>query len=107
MEGGEGQMMSDDAQRFLDALHDYIVPVIGPAASGIVGFALGRGKDKAMAAKIEADADATALDSITNSFQTMIEGYERRIEDLTAEVTALRNEVKALRQALDQRPRTG
>ena len=93
--------MSEDAQRFIDALHDYLIPVIGPAATGIVGFILGKRKDNAEAAKIEADADATALDSITHSFQTMIAGYERRIEDLTAEVNALRDEVKELRKALN------
>ena len=39
------------------------------------------------------------------SFKALIDGYERRIEDLTAEVTSLRDEVKKLRQALDERPR--
>jgi len=98
-------MISEDAQRFLEALHDYLVPIIGPAATGIIGFAVGRRKDRAEANKIEAEADVIALDSVTASFKALIDGYERRIEDLTAEVTSLRDEVKALRQALDQRPR--
>lgn len=99
-------MVSEDAQRFLEALHDYLVPVIGPAATGLIGFAVGRHKDRAEASKIEAEGDALALDSVTASFKALIDGYERRIEDLTAEVTSLREEVKALRQALDKRPRT-
>lgn len=98
-------MISEEAQRFLEALHDYLVPIIGPAATGIIGFAVGRRKDRAEANKLDAEADVIALDSVTASFKALIDGYERRIEDLTAEVMDLRDEVKALRQALDQRPR--
>ena len=98
-------MISEEARKFLAELHDYLVPVVGPVASGLVGFMFGRRRDRAEAAQIEANADATALDSITKSFHTMIDGYEQRIADLTAEVTALRDEVRELRQALDKRPR--
>lgn len=105
LEGCEGEIMSEDAQRFLDALHGYLEPAIGAAATGIVGYVFGRRKDRAEANKIDAEADVIALDSVTASFKALIDGYERRIEDLTAEVTELRVEVKALRQALDQRPR--
>lgn len=98
-------MISEEAQRFLEALHDYLVPVIGPAATGIIGFAVGRRKDRAEANKLDAEADVMALDSVTASFKALIDGYERRIEDLTNEVMDLREEVRALRQALDQRPR--
>ena len=97
--------MSDDAQRFLDAIHDYLVPLLGPAATGVVGFVVGRRREAAEVVKMEAEADATAIESITSSFQTLIDGYEKRIEDLTKEVTGLREEVKALRKALDARPR--
>jgi predicted RNase H-like nuclease (RuvC/YqgF family) len=97
--------MSDEAQRFLEALHDYLVPVIGPAATGVVGFMVGKRKDRAEANKIDAEADVLAIDSVTASFKTLIDGYERRIEDLTAEVTELREEIKELRKALDVRPR--
>lgn len=98
--------MTEDAERFLNAIHDYLVPVIGPAATGVVGYVLGKRRDNAEAAKIETEADAVALNSITSSFQTLIDGYERRIEDLTHEVSALREEVKDLRRALDLRPNT-
>ena len=54
---------------------------------------------------LNAEADVLAIDSVTASFKTLIDGYERRIDDLTAEVTSLRDEVKKLRQALDERPR--
>lgn len=97
-------MMSEEAQRFLDAVHEYLVPVIGPAATGIVGYVVGRKKDAAEANKMDAEADKMAIDSITSSFHTLIDGYERRIEDLTTEVNALREEVKSLRKALDRRP---
>lgn len=96
--------MSDDAQKFIDAIHDYLVPVIGPAATGIIGYVVGRKRDTAEANKIDAEADKMAIDTITSSFQTLIDGYERRIEDLTTEVNALRDEVKELRKALDKRP---
>jgi len=98
-------MISEDAQRFLEALHDYLVPLIGPAATGFVGFVVGRKKNSAEANKIDAEADVLAIDSVTASFKTLIDGYERRIEDLTAEVVSLRDEVKDLRKALDVRPR--
>jgi hypothetical protein len=101
------KMISEDAQRFLETLHDYLVPVIGPAATGLIGFAVGRHKDRAEANKIDAEADAMAIDSVTASFKALIDGYERRIEDLTEEVVSLRKEVKALRQALDKRPASG
>lgn len=97
--------MTDDAQRFLDALHEYLLPALGTAATGVVGYLAGRRKDVAEANKIEAEADVMAIDSVTASFKALIDGYERRIEDLTAEVTSLRDEVKKLRQALDERPR--
>jgi t-SNARE complex subunit (syntaxin) len=98
-------MISEDAQRFLEALHDYLVPLIGPAATGFVGFVVGRKKNSAEANKIDAEADVLAIDSITCSFQALINGYERRIDDLTTEVTELREEIKELRKALDVRPR--
>ena len=37
--------------------------------------------------------------------QTLMDGYEQRIGDLTNEVHGLREEVKSLRKALDQRAR--
>lgn len=97
-------MVSEEAQRFLDTLHQYLLPALGTAATGVVGYIAGRRRDMAEAHKIDAEADTMAIDSVTASFRTLIDGYERRIEDLTAEVTSLRVEVKALRQALDKRP---
>lgn len=47
---------------------------------------------------------AAEIDAITRRFETLIDGYENRITDLTAEVTALRKEVADLRKALDRRP---
>lgn len=96
--------MTQDAEKLLEAIHDYLVPVIGPAATGLVGYLAGRGRNAAEINKMDAEADKTALDSITSSFQTLIDGYEKRIEDLTAEVGALREEIKELRKALDKRP---
>jgi hypothetical protein len=98
-----GAEMSQDAERFLEALHDYLVPLIGPVATGLIGFVIGHKKTGAEANKIDAEADKLGLDAITSSFQTLIDGYEKRIEDLTNEVSILREEVKSLRKALDKR----
>jgi hypothetical protein len=48
---------------------------------------------------------AQEIDAITKRFDTLMDGYENRIKDLTQEVQDLRKEVAALRKALDQRPR--
>ena len=50
-------------------------------------------------------SDALFSEALTQKLQTLIDGYEKRIADLTAEVHSLRDEVKALRKALDDRPR--
>lgn len=42
--------------------------------------------------------------AIQAATKTLIEGYETRVAELTAEVHALRAEVVALRKALDSRP---
>ena len=55
--------------------------------------------------QLEAEGEAIQLDSITRHFETLIDGYEKRVKDLTDEVEALRKEVQSLRQALDKRPR--
>jgi hypothetical protein len=46
---------------------------------------------------------AAEIDAITKRFQTLIDGYEQRVKDLTSEVKLLREEVVALRKALDAR----
>ncbi len=96
--------ISGEAQRFLDALKEYGTLVSAPAGA-VLGYMAGRRKNDAEATKLEADAGAVTLDSMTRSFRTMIEGYEERIADLTREVDSLREEVKALRKELDRRPR--
>jgi hypothetical protein len=45
--------------------------------------------------------DAAIIDALTRRFQTLIEGYEKRIADLTAEVKLLRTEVINLHARLD------
>jgi lipopolysaccharide export system ATP-binding protein len=63
---------------------------------------------KAQAATDKKDllANEVAIAEATNKrFQTLMDGYEQRIGDLTAEVHALREEVKSLRKALDTRSR--
>jgi len=46
--------------------------------------------------------NADEIDSLTKRFETLIDGYERRIEDLTHEVDLLRTEVVRLRQFIDE-----
>ena len=100
-------MLSEDAQRLVDAMRDYVAPFVGPVAGGAIGYFAGRGKIKAEANKLDADAQAAQLDSITRHFQALITGYESRVKDLTGEIEDLREEVQKLRKALDQRPRPG
>jgi len=101
-----GVKVTEDEQRFLDAVREYIAPILGSLTVGAMGYFAGRKKINAEAEKIETEAEVARLDSLTKNFQALIDGYERRIEDLTNEVEALRIEVKSLRQALDKRPRT-
>ncbi len=98
-------MISDEGQRLVDAMKDYIAPFVAPVATGAIGYWTGRKKVDAEANKLDADAQAAQLDSITRHFQALIAGYEARVKDLTDEIDSLRDEVLKLRQALDQRPR--
>lgn len=104
--------MTEEGQRLLELMRDYFTPVIGPAAGGALGFFAGSRKRAAEAVKLEAEADAVQMDSITRQFQALINAYEKRIEDLTTEIHSLRAEVSAnkieiiaLRKALDRHPR--
>ena len=99
------EMLSEDGQRLVDAMRDYIAPFVAPVASGAIGYFAGRKRINAEANKLDADAQALQLDSITRHFQALIAGYEARVKDLTDEIENLRDEVLNLRQALDQRPR--
>lgn len=95
--------MTEDAQKFLEALKEYGAALSAPV--GLIGFILGRKKAAAETRKLDADAAASKLDSMTRHFQALIDGYEARVKDLTDEIDALRVEIKELRQALDKRPR--
>lgn len=97
-------MISEEAQRFIDAIKEYGV-VIGPAFGGMIGYMAGRKKIDAEASKLEIEGEVAQLDGITRHFEALIDGYEKRIADLTSEVHLLRDEVKQLRKALDSRPR--
>lgn len=99
------QMISDEGQRLVDAIKDYIAPFVAPVATGAIGYFAGAKKTDAEANKLDADAQAAQLDAITRHFQALIAGYEARVKDLTDEIDSLRDEVLKLRQALDQRPR--
>lgn len=97
-------MISEEAQRFVDAIKDYS-GVLGPAMGGFVGYMAGRRKIDAEVTKLEMDTEIAQLDGITRHFEALIDGYEKRIADLTSEVHSLRDEVRQLRKALDARPR--
>lgn len=97
-------MISDEAARLLEAIKEYGAIITAPGGAAL-GWYLGRRKAEAEAGKIENEGEAAKLDAITRHMEKLIDGYERRIEDLTREVTSLRTEIVELRQALDKRPR--
>lgn len=97
-------MISDEAAKLIEAVKDYGATLTVPGSAAI-GWYLGRRKADAEAGKIENEGEAAKLDAITRHMEKLIDGYERRIEDLTKEVTSLRTEIVELRQALDRRPR--
>lgn len=99
------EMISEEGQRLIDAIREYVTPYLVPVAGGAIGYIAGQKKMAAEANKLEVEADAAQLDSITRHFQALITGYEARVKDLTDEIEDLRAEVMALRKALDQRPR--
>lgn len=81
-------------QTLYDILKEFVGPATGSAAGGVVGYVVGK-------RRLDAEADAVSLDAITRHFTALIDGYERRINDLTAEINKLRDEVVSLRLALD------
>lgn len=97
-------MISDEAAKLLEAIKEYGSTFTAPGAAAI-GWYLGRKKSDAEANKLDSEGDAAKLDSITRHMAALIDGYEKRIDDLTQEVTALRAEIVELRQALDRRSR--
>ncbi|TDX63982.1 hypothetical protein EDE12_106127 [Methylosinus sp. sav-2] len=115
MAQGEGDMIG-----MLDRAKDWLLPLAsGATPAAIFGWLAGRKKAEAETAKVaadatkataeaskaEAEADAVYAGILNERFKALIDGYEKRIADLTAEVHGLRDEVKALRQALDSRTR--
>jgi len=90
-----------------ELVKDFFVPVGGPAIGGVLGYVAARRKNDILADQVDAKSDAIQLDAITRHFEALIQGYEKRIVDLTTEIDALRDEIKDLRKALDKRPRPG
>lgn len=90
-----------------EMVKDFFVPVGGPAVGGLLGYLAARQKNQILDGHLDAKGDAIQLDAITRHFEALIDGYEKRINDLTSEVHQLRDEVKKLRQALDARARAG
>lgn len=88
-----------------ELIKDFVVPVGGPAVGGVLGYAAAKRKNEILADQADVKGDVLQLDSITRHFEALIEGYEKRIIDLTKEIDDLRDEIKALRKALDRRPR--
>lgn len=97
-------MAHEDFQDVLSALKDW-APLAAPMGV-VAGWVLGRRRRDAEANKIESDADAGISNMVTQRLKALIDGYDRRIADLTDEVHRLRDEVKELRKALDQRSRS-
>jgi uncharacterized protein involved in exopolysaccharide biosynthesis len=97
--------------------------ILGPALGGLFGYMAAIRKSRVDYAKIEAARDiedrrtaaeqshsgsdtiVQAMKQQNEQFVTLLDGYERRVGDLTQEVHALREEVKELRKALDGKPR--
>ena len=80
--------MSEEAQKFLEALRDYILPLSGPLGVG-VGYVAGQRKTEAEARKLESEASAVALDSMTKNFKILIDGYETKVSSLIHEIEVL------------------
>lgn len=99
--------MSDGSPTFWEVIRDFFVPVGGPAMGAVLGFVAARRKTEVLNEHLDAKNDAIQLDAITRHFEALVEGYEKRILDLTREVDGLRDEVKSLRKALDARARQG
>lgn len=76
----------------------------GGASAALVQWFREARKSAAEARKIDADATSTLDHMLNDRLKQLIDGYEKRIADLTNEVHALRAEVVDLRQALDKRP---
>lgn len=54
----------------------------------------------------QAQAEVAQLDGINRRIEVLMNGYEKRIADLTSEVHHLRDEVTRLRTELEKRTRT-
>ncbi|CAN2532510.1 hypothetical+protein [Methylocapsa aurea] len=129
-----GAAMADgqiDIAGIVDKIRDIALPLAGGATpAAILAWLAGRRRATAEAAKIvaeaaktDAEAEAIGAEALTARFKLLIDGYERRIaemteqlrvltegyegriKDLASEVHSLRDEVKELRKALDARPR--
>ena len=97
--------MSEEADRLIQAMHEYISPILSSLAGGAVGYFATRKRNEALAGKYEDEGDAAKLNAITKQFEILIDGYETRVADLVREIDSLRAEVLALRKALDDRPK--
>lgn len=93
-------MISDEAAKLIEAVREYGSAFSTPGAAAL-GWYLGRRRAEAESSKLENEGDASKLDAITRHMTALIDGYEKRIDDLTREVTALRAEIVELRNALD------
>lgn len=99
--------MSESNPTLWELIKDFFIPVGGPAIGGLLGYLAAKQKNDILDNHLDAKGDAIQLDAITRHFEALIDGYEKRINDLTNEVHQLRDEVKKLRQALDARARSG
>ena len=91
---------------WLDQIVDSVGGLLYGAAIGIGaigGVMAAHFKAKADKKTFDIQTSAAEIDAITKRFEALIDGYERRVLDLTNEVHALRGEVVALRKALDAR----
>jgi hypothetical protein len=107
---------SPDAVMSVEQVVKDFAPIWGPIVGGLFGwFAARSSRSSAEAKEAKAErasdqkerlANEVAIAESTNKrFQTLMDGYEQRIGDLTNEVHGLREEVKSLRKALDERAR--
>ena len=89
-----------------DVLNPAIGLIVGVFGMHLTRSQLARGaQEKVEAARTAATAahmaaDVATADSLTRRFQLLMDGYERRIDDLTAQVENLSAEVVKLREEL-------
>jgi hypothetical protein len=86
------------------SIHDVIGPLVGGLGGWAAAVHIARSNEKIAEKRREGEREVKKIaheDDLTQRFRTLMDGYESRIRDLTAEVQILR---KRLEEVLAARP---